>query len=164
MTKLEHLFKSNYKALCLYATHIVGDIDTAEDIVMDYFLMLAEQPERDERILSMKNYIYRMVRNACTNHLGTKVSITDPQHIPDVPDDEDDFRERCEREARLWKEIDRLPRACRDVFLMHKRDGLCHRDIADRLDISIKTVEAHIGHAYAVLRGKAGIIYAFIFL
>lgn len=65
MTKLEHLFKSNYKALCLYATHIVGDIDTAEDIVMDCFLMLAEQPERDERILSMKNYIYRMVRNAC---------------------------------------------------------------------------------------------------
>lgn len=47
---------------------------------------------------------------------------------------------------------------------MHKRDGLCHRDIADRLGISIKTVEAHIGHAYAVLRGKAGIIYAFIFL
>lgn len=87
MTKLEHLFKSNYKALCLYATHIVGDIDTAEDIVMDCFLMLAEQPERDERILSMKNYIYRMVRNACINHLGTKVSITDPQHIPDVPDD-----------------------------------------------------------------------------
>ena len=164
MTELEHLFKTHYKALCLYATHLTGDLDTAEDVVMDCFLLLAEQQEQGERILSPRNYLYRMVRNACIDHLNRQVDTTDPQHIPDVPDDEEEFRERCEREARLWAEIDRLPRMCRRIFLLHKREGMPHKDIANALGISVKTVEAHISRAYAALRSKVESIYTVLLL
>ena len=161
MNELEHLFKTNYKALCLYATHLTGDIDAAEDVVMDCFLALTEQRERGEQIFSPRNYLYRMVRNACLDRAKTKTDTTDMQNLPDLPDDEEECRERCEREARLWEEIDHLPRACRRIFLLHKREGMRYKDIADTLGISVKTVEAQIGRAYAVLRGKAGKIYAF---
>ena len=85
------------------------------------------------------------------------------ESLPELPDDTDYF-ERYEREARLWSEIDKLPPTCRTVFLMSKRDGLKYETIAESLNISVKTVEAHICKAYTVLRGKAKIIYTSILM
>ena len=86
-----------------------------------------------------------------------------PADVPDLPDDHDELVEQSEREARLWEEIDRLPKACREVLLLSKREGLKNREVADRLGISIKTVEAQLTKAYKTLRGKAGKIYMMFF-
>ena len=84
--------------------------------------------------------------------------------IPDVIDDNiDDIREICEREARLWKQIDKLPPACKNILLMCKRDNMKYQEIADKLGISVKTVEAQIGKAYSILRNKAKEIYMYLF-
>lgn len=162
---IEHLFRTHYRALCVYVLHYVGDTAVAEDLVMDCFVKLAEKTDRDESITAPKSYLYRMARNSSLDWLQAHDrSTTDTDTLPDLPTDDDELRERSEREARLWTEIDRLPCMCRRVLLMSKRDGKKNRDIASELGISIKTVEAHITKAYATLRHKAEAIYCMLLL
>ena len=56
------------------------------------------------------------------------------------------------RDARIWKAIDELPEKCREIFLMSKRDGLTNAEIAEEMNISIKTVKNQMTKAFARLR------------
>lgn len=161
---IELLFREHYSALCMYSIHIVSDTEVAEDVVMDCFMKLYEKIKQGEKILSAKNYIYLMVRNASIDYCKHNKQSTLVEDVEyDVIDDNEEMIERSEREARLWKEIGNLPESCRNVFLLSKRDGMKNREIAEKLHISIKTVEAHISKAYSQLRGKAREIYLMFF-
>lgn len=177
---IEPLFRAHYRALCLFALHYVGDVAAAEDVVMDCFVRLVERTAlpisggaTGEAELCTKSYLYQMVRNASIDHLRRRASQAVAEAslpldaVIDVADttaeEEQLLQERSEREARLWAAIDRLPKACRNVLLMSKRDGLKNREIAEALGISIKTVEAQLTKAYATLRGKAREIYMMFF-
>lgn len=160
---IEQLFRNNYGALCLYATHYVGSIDVAEDIVMDCFVKFADKLEENNHILSEKSYLYQMVRNECISNLRKTHHVTTTDTIPDITDNDQELIDSSERELRLWRAIDTLPEACRNIFLLSKRDGLKNKEIAEELGISIKTVEAQITKAYRMLRGKAKAIYQFLF-
>ncbi len=161
---IEKLFRAHYRALCLYALHILGDIDTAEDIVMEQFVKLAESKYKTNNLLSPKSYLYQMTRNASIDYIKRHIQANTTEELPEILDTCTESQERCEREARLWEQIDTLPPSCRKILLMSKRDGMKYREIADALNISIKTVEAQMGKAYATLRGKAKEIYTFFFL
>ena len=65
---IEELFRQHYRALCLYATHIVGSTEVAEDVVMDCFVKLYDRQERGEQILSPKGYLYQMTRTASLDY------------------------------------------------------------------------------------------------
>ena len=159
---IEQLFRQYYRALCLYAVHFIGDIDTAEDVVMDCFVRFAEKIDGGEEFAAPKSYLYSMVRNSSLDYVQRNpyhnATYTDVS-LANLPADDTDLQEQSEREARLWAEIDSLPTMCRRVFLMSKRDGKRNSDIASTLGISIKTVEAHMHKAYATLRGRAKAIY-----
>lgn len=161
---IENIFKSHYRPLCLYATHYLNDIDMAEDTVMDCFVKYTELITNGGKIESPKSYLYQMVRNSCMDQLRNSNYTESAETLPDYPDDEESCFDRYEREARLWNEIDKLPPTCKTVFLMSKRDGIKYDAIAKSLNISVKTVEAHISKAYMVLRGKAKIIYSSILM
>lgn len=75
---------------------------------------------------------------------------------------DDDAMERSLHEAELWTAIDSLPRRCREVFLMSKRDGKRYREIAEELGISEKTVEHQISKALKTLRGKVSDFFYFL--
>lgn len=184
---IEPLFRAHYRALCLFALHYVGDVAAAEDVVMDCFVRLVElygAPPSSEADGGGRrspffggdrgrSYLYKMVRNASVDYLRQKGTATSTvgaiplDAVIDVTDttaeEEQLLQERSEREARLWAAIDRLPKACRNVLLMSKRDGLKNREIAEALGISIKTVEAQLTKAYNTLRGKAREIYMLFF-
>lgn len=159
---IEQLFRQYYRALCLYAVHFLGDIDTAEDVVMDCFVRFAEKVDHGEEFAAPKSYLYSMVRNSSLDYVQRnpyRYTTTTDSALANMPSDDTDMQEQSEREARLWTEIDSLPTMCRRVFLMSKRDGKRNSDIASTLGISIKTVEAHMHKAYATLRGRAKAIY-----
>lgn len=171
--KIERLFKDNWDALCMFSLHYVGDMDTAEDIVMDCFLKLSVRigqgegltpdPYPKETVANPKQYLYQMVRNESldkASHVSETIQLSETTK---ASDDIDDVAERSEREVRLWKAIDSLPPIRREVLLMSKRDRLKHEDIAAHLGISIKTVESHLYKAYKSLRSKAREIYTMIF-
>ena len=161
--EIERLFKNNWDALCMFSLHFVGDMDTAEDVVMDCFLKLSERIGHGDEILTPKHYLYQMVRNGSLDkarHVGQTVQLTETSR---TSEDLDDVSERSVREARLWTAIDSLPPVRREVLLMSKRDGMHNDEISQTLGISVKTVEAHLYKAYKTLRGKAEEIYLLVF-
>lgn len=156
---IESIFKKNYRPLCIYAIHIVGDVDVAEDLVMDQFLKYAEHENEHSSISNPVGYLYQMTRNAALDY-NRKHDIVSPHtDIPDLEDDHEAVVEMCEREARLWKVVDKLPPVRKQVLLMSKRDGMKYRDIATALGISVKTVESHMRKAFASLRMSYNHLY-----
>ena len=84
--------------------------------------------------------------------------------LPDVADEsEEEAIREAEEHARLWRAIDALPPARREIFLLSKRDGLKQQEIAERLHLSIKTVENQMGKALKSLRETAIRVYLFFF-
>lgn len=161
--KIERLFKDNWDALCMFSLHYVGDMDTAEDIVMNCFLKLSERMGQGDVILTPKQYLYRMARNESldkASHVGETVQLSEASKSSE---DIEEVAEHSERESKLWKAIDSLPPVRREVLLMSKRDGMHNDEISQSLGISVRTVEAHLYKAYKSLRGKAKEIYLMMF-
>lgn len=57
---------------------------------------------------------------------------------------------------RVNSEIDKLPPKCQSIFLLSKKEGLTNHEISEYLNISVKTVEAHITKAFSILKRKLG--------
>lgn len=156
-----------YMPLGMYALRIVGDVDEAEDVVQGVFADVWQMcRDRSDQIGSFKAYMYRAVRNAALRHAGGRLVFEKfDMESGDVSDDDVDM---SERDARLWRAIDALPERCREVFLMSKRDGMSHAEIASELGISEKTVENQITKAFSRLRGdvrlKSGNVFFLPFL
>jgi RNA polymerase sigma-70 factor (ECF subfamily) len=162
---LEELFRYNYRPLCLYALHYLGDSDMAEDVVQECFATLWEKLEAGLAVANRRAYLYMTVRNRCLDQLRRKGMQTEslkPYDTYGIIDD-DDAQERSQIEARLWTAIDSLPEKCREVFLMSKRDGLKYEEIATERGISENTVRNQISKALKVLKDGAIKIFMFFF-
>lgn len=158
-------FKLYYRPLCLYATHYLCDIDSAEDVVQDCFVRLIEaEREGKTHILDVRAYLYAAVRNRCLNCLrdrnGAQSNLS-PVDLEGVISDEE-ASDASLHEAKLWTTIDSLPDKCREVFLMSKQRGMKYKEISAELGISEKTVEHHVSKALRLLRGKAEGFFYFI--
>ena len=69
-----------------------------------------------------------------------------------------------ELRCQLLGAIDRLPEKCREIFVLSKVDGLSNKQIAEQLNISMKTVEAQMTTAFVRLRKELGWLLCFIFI
>lgn len=162
---IDEAFRCYYKPLCLYAMHYLRDIDLVEDVVQDCFAELWERMNTEKTVSSIKSYLYMMVRNRCLDTLKKENQFdfsTSSSDLADIIQDEE-AEERSLIEARLWTAIDSLPEKCREVFLLSKRDGLKYKEIADKLNISVKTAENQVAKAMKTLKDGARKIYNFFF-
>jgi RNA polymerase sigma-70 factor (family 1) len=150
------VFRRYYEPLCHYATKLTnGDPDEAEDLVQQTFVKLWERRSALDIAWSMKSYLYKMVHNAALNrirHQKTKdkyqqfnAQQLDTQHVQ--PEDT-----APELQERLKKALDELPPQCRNVFELSRFEELKYREIAEHLEISIKTVETQMGKALRIMR------------
>lgn len=156
----EAVFRQCYRPLCLYALHYLHSVEEAEDVVQDCFVRMMEHGLPAQP----RAYLYTAVRNACVDLLRRRnpfVTDVRPADLQDFITDEEAV-DRSEREARLWTAIERLPERCREIFLMSKRDGLTYRQIADRLELSPKTVEHQVAKALHTLRGQRDELLSFM--
>ena len=158
------LFKRYYRQLCLYAAHYLnGDIAASEDIVQDCFVKLWQQ-EAKRDITDKRAFLYSTVRNAYIDTLRRQhpeMTSIDPSDLEEVISDEEAV-DRSEQEAKVWEIIDALPDRCREVFLMAKRDGMTYNEIAEALNISVKTVEHQISKAMKKLRNNKNLLFVLI--
>lgn len=147
--EFEAYFRKLYLPLGMYALRLVDDADVAEDMVQDSFVRVWQYIEDGGEIESFPSFIYRSVRNACLSYLRNRYETVSESEIPEAGEEEIDT---SIRDARIWRAIDDLPRKCREVFLMSKRDGLTNEEIAEEMGISIKTVKNQMTKAYGRLR------------
>lgn len=147
--EFETYFRKMYLPLGMYALRIVGNADDAEDVVEDSFIKAWNTISSGTELCSFNSYIYRCVRNECISFLRKRKEYTDIYSIPDVCEEAIDT---SFRDARIWKAIDDLPDKCRKVFLMSKQDGMSNAEIAEELNISVKTVKNQMTKAFHRLR------------
>ncbi|MBK9735908.1 MAG: RNA polymerase sigma-70 factor [Saprospiraceae bacterium] len=152
------LFDTHYASLCNLAYRIVGDTDKAEDIVQDMFVKLWDERHKINPEKSVKSLVFMMVKNHSLEVLrrdgiGARIahhfftSETDDQTII-----EEEEIEKYELIDQIYVSIRQLPPKCGEVFTLSKVNGLSYIQIADKLNISVKTVENHMGKALKLLR------------
>ena len=155
MTPLEfqRRYKELYMPLGMYALRIVEDVLVAEDVVQTAFEAAWQHVAE---ITDIKPYMYRAVRHEALRQAQRMkaMDVVPESYCEEVTESDVDT---SERDAALWQAISDLPERCREVFLMAKRDGMSHAEIADELGISVKTVENQITKAYTRLRGDSKI-------
>lgn len=156
----EAVFKTYYKALHAYAMATLKESETAEEIVQSVFLKLWEKRETLEISSSLKAYLYRAVYHDSLNHikhLQVKRKHWDHAHYEMTQGKPEQVGEQIKgQENELYERfqlaLEKLPDKCRMVFNLSRFEELKYQQIADRLEISIKTVEAHMGKALKTLR------------
>lgn len=143
----------------MYSLRILGSDDDAADVVQEVFAGVWSRVGEGAGIPAPEPYLYRSVRNVSLNRLRSRRDTVGLDSLEEVAGDAEvapEIMERAERDARIWRAVDSLPAKCREVFLLSKRDGLANKEIAERLGISVKTVENQITKAFRKLRGDLG--------
>lgn len=160
----ELVFKTYYKRLCIFAFDYTRQLETAEDIVKDFFVVFWNNREKLEIKTSLSGYLFRSVRNACINYLLRNKERNKTISIEEVNWVEIKINEPLsndyplgnllvkETENQIFKEIEKLPERCREVFKLSRFKNLSHKEIAEQLNISENTVKVQIYRALKSLR------------
>ncbi len=154
----EKLFHIYYGYLCSYALKIIQNDNAAEEIVQDFFVMLWEKREQINVETSVKNYLFRSVKNRTLNELKhNKIKTNYAQsvlsEIQQNTDNESSFYE-IDLAEKIEESIRLLPGKRREIFRLSREEGLRYREIAKQLNISVKTVETQMSLALKFLREK----------
>jgi len=160
------LFKEYYQPLLKYARRYVPDEQSAEDIVEDVFLNIWNKRTQLNITVSVKAYLFQMVRNHSLNYLKAKKLKPADEFLLDITlqssvstDDELNVNELTEH---IKKAIAELPNRSRSVFTMHRYDDLKYSEIAEALKISEGTVETHMVRALKFLRKRLSFLLSIL--
>lgn len=146
-----------YKALCSFANFIVKQPEVAEEITQNIFMEIWMNREKLPEHTSFKAYILTAVRHDCLDHLKHKKTMEkySDLHIKNKTYAyEDIFNQLIDKElqSHLDSAIQKLPEHCRKVFLLSRFHYNSYKEIAKKLNISVKTVENQIGKALKIIR------------
>jgi RNA polymerase sigma-70 factor (ECF subfamily) len=153
----EDFFRTFYQPLCYYALKYVSSADTAEEIVQDLFYTLWEKREELSITTSLKAYLYTATHNRCLKYLDhrkieQKFEKYYREQTAEHVESPSDLTGMNEIQRIINKTLDSLPEKCSRIFRLNRFEGLRYSDIAKKLSISIKTVEANMGKALKLLR------------
>ena len=166
--KFEQIFYEIFPKVKAFAWKILQSEEDAEDIAQDVFAKLWNTPETWADKETWHNYIYTMTRNHIFNFLKHK-AVEQKYQQQSEPEDynyysTDDIHDQLyakELQLLIKLTIDRMPEQRRKVFLMSRQEDMSHTEIAERLGISIRTVERHI---YLALGELKEVLYLFFFI
>jgi RNA polymerase sigma-70 factor (ECF subfamily) len=158
-TEFEKLFREHFTALCCFARKYLGDMDSCKEIVHSVFIRIWENRAEFDWKKPAKSYLFTSVYNRCMNFIrdNRKFITGDPDAIREEITDTSEFSgtlEVAELEGRIRKALQKLPEKCREVFKMNRFEGKKYAEIADALDISVKTVETQMSRALKILRDE----------
>ncbi|MBK8883325.1 MAG: RNA polymerase sigma-70 factor [Bacteroidales bacterium] len=155
--QFESLFRSSYVSLVRYARKLVKDQDDAEEIVQDLFYRIWQDREKIKIESSLNGYLFRAVHNRCLhfiehNRIVVKHAEEMSFRLPESPESPSDILNYKELQARIAGILEKLPERCGKIFYMNRFEGLKYNEIAEKLSVSVKTVEANMGRALKEFR------------
>ena len=165
--KFKQIFETNYPRLLRFAAEYTGNRQAAEDIVQDVFLKLWEKRASLPTDVNINAYLPTMVKNRCLDFLkhqqvinrysiNRKAELQREMEFNYYAADKF-YLEQMDIESLellVEKTISELPKQCRKVFELSRYEGLKYREIAEKMGISVKTVETHISNALKILRER----------
>ena len=152
----DYIFKKYYKALCAQAMPYLNDLDSAQNQVQECFIKLWEKRQDADSIKNLSSYLSFMVRNQCIDYLR-KTKAMDKAHQRDslLKENEGSADESIlsfEFEEKLVVALSNLPERCRIAFEYSRFENLTYTEIAKKMKISNKAVEALISRSLKTLR------------
>ncbi len=150
------IYKTYYQSLVDFAQLFLDERFCAEEVVNEFFVWLWQNRENLKIKYNLAGYLYKSIKNRVLNKLQKK------QHVV-----LQNLRENLENEAQLSPDqkliyyeeqqkvqniLQLIPKRSREIFIMHRYDGLKYKEIAQLLNISVNTVENHIVKALQILR------------
>tara|TARA_Y200000002_G_C22383051_1_gene538082 strand:+ start:82 stop:666 length:585 start_codon:yes stop_codon:yes gene_type:complete len=153
------LMNDYYKNLCGYANLFTKDPSKSEDIVQNVFVKLWVYRKKIDSNIPIKRYLHKSVYNEFIDQYRKNKSVVtlEEKHLKAINTIIDNNSFDIEKlMTRVNDEIEKLPEKCKKVFILNKKEGLTHDEIAEYLQISKKTVEGHITRAFKILNQKLG--------
>src|SRR5688500_11470338 len=153
----QYVFNDCYESLCQYAFTILKDMDEGEDIVQGIFIKLWEKRENLDIRNNIRSYLYKAVYNKCMNQLEHRAIKLQYQYYGMRPQSSQVQQPEVfpeELEENIKNAIQKLPPQCRIIFMMSRYDELRYSEIAQKLNISVNTIENQISKALKILRSE----------
>ncbi len=149
-----HLFHRHQRDVHRFILSRVSCEATAADLTQETFLRVSQLPDL-QSIRNMRSYLFRIATNLTIDHLRTQSrwqrvfadEETDPLDRPDSASTPESAFLAKEELKRIVETIQHLTPLCREIFLLNRYEGLPHREIAERLNVCISTVEKNIARA-----------------
>lgn len=152
----EQIFHAYYKALVHYAKTILKDMDDSEDIVQQVFVSVWEKRLKIEIHTSLRALLYKSVHNACLNKIKQQqvrsgyakevIQLHNEQGITQ------DSIQQKELQHKIEAAMDMMPEQCAKIFKMSRFEQMKYQEIAEALNLSVKTIENQMGKALKIMR------------
>ncbi|MEX0906529.1 MAG: RNA polymerase sigma-70 factor [Balneolaceae bacterium] len=155
----EILFKKYYLPLTRFAWRYVKSKAIAEELTQELFTILWEKRESWDTEGSIRSYLYKSMRNLSLNHIKHQQvkdkydrQWMDQKENPEI-EIQERYREQKIRVA-ITTAIEELPERSKMTYKLHRYDGLTYEEIADVMEVSVKTVESQMTRTLKILRKK----------
>jgi RNA polymerase sigma-70 factor (ECF subfamily) len=155
--QFEALFRSSYVSLVKYARTLIKDQDSAEEVVQDFFFRFWQNKEKTQIESSLNGYLFRSVHNGCLHYIEHQKVVE--RYVREISSGQtariespSDVLQYKELQAKIARTIERLPERCGQIFCMNRFEGMKYSEIAEKLSLSVKTVEANMGRALKEFR------------
>lgn len=153
----EFVFNSYYPSLSRFSYSFIKDQDKAESLVQEVFIKLWEKRKNMIDIENLLSYLMTMVRNQSIDYLR-KEKANSKLYLNVKPDESVNTTEeqisKNEFEEKLLQSLHKLPERCRMAFEMSRFESFTNKEIAQKMEISVKGVEALIGRSLKFLRSE----------
>ncbi|MGQ7870996.1 RNA polymerase sigma-70 factor [Sunxiuqinia sp. sy24] len=163
MSDFDTLFKNYHHSLFVYALKFVADEELALDLVQDVFALIWEKKKLSLDDEHLKAYLFRSTRNACLNHLkhqqivskhqNQQLSALGEMELSYYRDGEKSLIEK-ENLEKIYQAIRSLAEIHREVIELSRFEGLKNKEIAERLNVPIRTVETRLFRGLSALKEK----------
>jgi RNA polymerase sigma-70 factor (ECF subfamily) len=158
-------YSIHYPKLVRFSQTYVLSLQDAENIVQDVFLHLWEHWDNIDSLINVNAFLFMSVKNRCIDYLRKQTQLKrKEQPLFELQEkelqlnlyslqvlDENNLTNE-EIEAIISDAINSLPERCREIFILNRIEGLRHKEIATRLNISTNTVEGQMNIALRKLR------------
>jgi RNA polymerase sigma-70 factor, ECF subfamily len=161
MFAFDALYRRYSKKLYKFAKSVLKSVEESENILQDVFLNLWENRHNVEKDSSVKYYIFTIAYNSAISIIRKKTRETrfidylkSLQELnQDPPNLEVEYNELTKKVNKI---IDHLPQRQKEVYILHKLENLKYQEIAERLNISVNTIETHMSRALKTIQEKLG--------
>ncbi|NCC46655.1 MAG: RNA polymerase sigma-70 factor [Bacteroidia bacterium] len=163
--EFEVLYKKNFRRAVFYCNQYVRDMEVSRGIAQDAFINLWEKRESLDMFGgNPEYYLMTIVRNLAINSIrkkmreakraGIKVSVDDQINAISLSQQPTDLATYKEMSAIIDSTMESMPQKVKEVFLLSREQELTYPQIAEKLGVSVKTVEYRLSKALAIFRRK----------
>lgn len=160
------LFQTYYTDLVLFCGNFVKDKDSCEDIVQSIFLKLWNDRKNIQIEISLKSYLLKAVRNSCLDefrHIEI-VRQYETEYGSSVLDnyDTENYILYSDLYTHLSRALEKIPDLYKEAFVLNRFEGLKYREIAEKLNVSERTVEVRVSKTLDLLRKQLKDFFVFL--